>query len=175
MAGSNFWLNSQPIDSPGGTTVGGGGYGAQAINYRDQLDARRSMAGQESAYPDGYLGNITDRQQDKLLAHVQERLNERSYQRGVHVGSKIGRDQYFWGPDFNPGSGLQRQAMAVRAGNVIDTPKFAPSGSPTEVLAHLGKTAGLTSPQVLGLARQYGVPGMIDQQRLASMLPPWAT
>lgn len=177
MSGSNWWLNTQPGPAaPGGTTVGGGGYGTNGISYRSPLDARRSMAGQESQWPDGYLGTITDRQQDKVLAKVQEKLTERSYQRGVHVGSKVGQDQYYWTPTVNPDCGLQRQAAAVLEGNVILTARFAPSGDPAERLAHMGKTAGLTPPEAMNLARQYGVdPGSGQPpSRLASMLPPWS-
>jgi hypothetical protein len=132
------------------------------------------MAGQESQYPDGYLGTIVDRQQDKLLAKVQSRLGDRNYQRGVHVGSKIGQGQYMWSPEFNPEIGLERQARAVQDGNVIVTARFAPAGDPTERLAHLGKTAGMSSPEAMGLARQYGVPTGQPRSQLATMLPPWA-
>jgi hypothetical protein len=174
MANQNWWVTSSPISVPGGTTTGGGGYGTDAISYRDQLDARRSMAGQESAYPDGYLGTITNRQQDKLLAAVKNRLNERSYQRGVHVGGRIGQDQYLWSPGFNPEIGLARQAGAVQDGNVIVTARFAPALDPTERLAHMGKAA-ITSPELMGLARQTGVdPGTsTPRAQLATMLPSW--
>ena len=46
-----------------------------------------------AAYPDGYLGTITDRQQDKLLGAVQSRLTDRSYQRGVHKAREAGHRQ----------------------------------------------------------------------------------
>lgn len=174
MAGNSWWVNSQPGPTfPGGATTGGGGYGTDAVSYRNPLDARRSMAGQESAYPDGYLGTIVDRQQDKLLAKVQERLNERSYQRGVHVGSKVGQGQYYWSRQFNPESGLERQAHAAQVGNVMVTAKFAPALDPAERLAHMGK-AGITSPEVMGMARQYGVDVRPGPNPMATMLPPWA-
>lgn len=172
---SNWWVNSQPGPAaPGGTTTGGGGYGTDAVSYRDQLDARRSMAGQESQYPDGFLGTITNRQQDKLLGAVKNRLNERSYQRGVHVGSRIGQGQYLWSAEFNPEIGLAREAAAVQNGNVLLVPRFAPTLDPTERLAHMGKAA-ITSPELMGLARQTGVdPGSsTPRAQLATMLPPW--
>lgn len=159
---SNWWVNTAPANvSPGGTTVGGGGYGAGTINYRGELDARRSMAGQDSQYPDGYLGTITDRQQDKLLGKVQEKLSERSYQRGVHVGSKIGQEQYSWNAIISPEMGLERQAHVIvddsTGGVRLQTLRFAPTLDPVERLAHMGKFAGLSAPQLDNVARQYGV------------------
>lgn len=132
------------------------------------------MAGQESQWPDGYLGTIVDRQQDKLLAKVQERLNDRSYQRGVHVGAKIGQGQYHWSPGFNPDSGLARQAQAVQDGNVIVTSRFAPTGDPVEVLAHLGKTSGMAAPETMALARKYGLDVGPARTQLQQFLPPWS-
>lgn len=181
MAGSNFWVNTQPGPTfSGGTTVGGGG-SAGVVQYRDPLDAARSMATQDSAYPDGYLGTITDRHQDKLLAKVQQRLNDRSYQRGVHVGSRVGRDQYFWPADLNMESGLERQAQAVMVGNVIETPRFAPTGTVQERLAHMGKAVSV--PETRDVARAVNVnPGLSQvvvqdparREQLARMLPRYA-
>jgi hypothetical protein len=185
MAGQNWYVNNQPGPaSPGGTTVGGGGYGAGAVQYRNDLDARRSMAGRESQYPDGYLGTITDRHQDKLLGKVQEKLSERSYQRGVHVGSKIGREQYSWNAVMNPDLGLQLESRAVvdQDGKFI-VQRFAPTLDPVERLAHMGKTAGLSAPQLDAVARQYGVdpgknpvvnPDPMARSRYQKMLPRYA-
>jgi hypothetical protein len=183
--GSNWWVDSQPgPSSPGGATVGGGGYGAAVVQYRDQLDARRSMAGQESQYPDGYLGTIIDRHQDKVLAEVQTRLTDRSYQRGVHLGSKIGQRQYQWDAAVNPLAGLQRQAETAvmdPEGKIL-TARFAPSLDPVERLAHMGKTAGMSAPQMDAVARQYGVdpgknPVVVSpnvRDHLQKMLPRYA-
>lgn len=160
--GSNWWTDTSPAyNSPGGATYGGGGgYGAIGVTgFRNELDARRSMAGPESQYPDGYLGTIIDRQQDKLLAKVQERLTDRSYQRGVHVGSKIGERQYFWNADMDPDMGLMREASTAQmdADGKIWVQKFAPTLDPVERLAHMGKTAGLSAPEQMQVARKFGV------------------
>lgn len=159
--------NWQQLTAPGATFPGspgvaGGGYGS-GIAFRDTLDAKRSMMGRtpEAEYPDGYLGTITNRQQDKVLGKIQERLNDRSYQRGVHVGSKIGRDQYYWTAAVNPDLGLRRELAGVRGPHTIDVPRYAPAGNPVERLAHMGKTAGLTPPEQMEIARKYGVnPGV---------------
>jgi hypothetical protein len=162
--------------------VGGGG----AVQYRDPLDQARSAGGTlpYAEYPDGYLGTITDRREDKLLEKVQERLTDRSYQRGVHLGSKIGARAYYWSPDCNPTMGLERQAMtAQRAGNMITVDRYAPSGNPVERLAHQGKTAGLSPPEQMEMYRKYGVdpaknpivtPDPSRKERMKGLLPGYA-
>ena len=100
---------------PGGTTVGGGG-STDIIAPRDPLDAARTANGLApgAAYPDGYLGTITDRQQDKLFGAVQGRLTNKSYQRGVHRGERLGADSYQWTSDCNPDAGIERQMTQTR-------------------------------------------------------------
>ena len=141
-------------------------------------------------YPDGYLGTITDRREDRMLGVLQKKLTERSYQRGVHKGEKIGRDSYYWTDEINPDQGLARQAetaMTVNneGGLIINTERYAPSGNPVERLVHMGKTAGLTPPEQMRVARQYGVDPaknplpmtMTDPTKAARMarnLPRWS-
>jgi hypothetical protein len=124
--------------------------------------ARSGSSPHPNDYPDGYLGSIVGRRQDRVLQKVQERLTDRSYQRGVHVGSKMGTDAYFWGADFNPDTRLEAEAEAQRV-NVMGATKYRvdrprPTGTPIEHLAHMGKTAGMMSPEQESAARQYGVP-----------------
>ena len=171
---SDWWQNTAPAyNSPGGATYGGGGY-AQGINpsqYRDRLDMARSMA-QDVNYPDGYLGVLdADRQQDKLTGYLQKRLQERSYQRGVHVGSRIGRDQYFWPVGFDPMERIAAEAKAVRVGNVLMVERNAPTLEVVERLAHGGKGM-ITQPEAQQLAGQagYRAPG---QPVPSNMLPRW--
>lgn len=178
---ANWWVNAGEFQGmPGGTTVGGGG-DSSVITYRNPLDQARSSAGQlpEAQYPDGYLGTITNRREDRLLGALQKKLTDKSYQRGVHKGEKLGHDSYYWTADVNPDLGLQRQAMAVLAdhegGVTFDAPRFAPTGNPVERLAHMGKTAGLSAPEEMQMARQYGVDPaknplvMTDPNRAAKM------
>lgn len=117
---------------PGSTTsmgAGGGMNGSQTnlAGFRNILDAKRAMVGRtpEAEYPDGYLGSITDRREDKMLQHV--RNNARSYTRGVHKGSRIEAQDYFWPADFNPMTGLEYQARGK---------KWSQSGSPIERLVY---------------------------------------
>lgn len=190
MVASNWWVDSQPGPAfPGGATYYGGGSGtAGAVQYRTPLDAQRAARGgslPHAEYPDGYLGTITDRHEDKLLESVQERLTERSYQRGVHKGSKIANTDYLWDKSVvDPMAGLRRQARtAKRSGNVIETERWSPKGNPVEKLAHLGKTAGLSPPEQQRIYKQYGVsmaknpvvnqdPGR--KERMMKMLPSYA-
>jgi hypothetical protein len=186
--GNNWWVstNDNYQGASGGTTVGGGGGGFTAA--RDALDRKRmgSTPIPGADYPDGYLGTITDRNEDKLYGTLQKRLNDRSYQRGVHKGEKIGRDSYYWTPEVNPDAGLALQAQsAVQDGNTISTQRWTSSGNPVERLAHQGRTAGLTPPEQMKMARQYGVDPaknpmpmtMTDPTRaarIARSLPPWS-
>jgi hypothetical protein len=157
---ASWWVNSQPgPGAPGGTTTGGGG-NAGAIQYRSPLDAARASQGQlgQAAYPDGYLGTIIDRHEDKLLAAVQNKLTERSYQRGVHVGEKIAGTDYFWeGKSITPDMRLRAESRAVVINHLMSVKRFAPTGNPVERLAHMGKTAGLSAPEQMNIAKQYGV------------------
>jgi hypothetical protein len=124
------WSYNSPVGQPGSTTVGGGG-GLPLSGFRSILDARIAMGTAktpEAQYPDGYLGSVIDRRQDKLLQTV--RNNARSYTRGVHKGSKIAPVDYFWPDDFNP--------MTVMDARMNGT-KWAPPGNPIERLAHGGK------------------------------------
>lgn len=189
--GNNFWVASYPANMPGGNAMGGqgGGYeGADMLTARDPLDAKRMAAGfaPGASWPDGYLGNIIDRQEDKLLGALQHQ-NERSYVRGVHVGEKIGGQEYFWNQNMSPDMGIARQSAAVaenvEGGVVMYTQRFAPTGNPEERLAHDGKTAGMTDREQEARARQLGVdpsrnPVMVTDParalRMRKDLPPWS-
>jgi hypothetical protein len=160
----NWWVPTQPGPAfPGGATTGGGGFTQQtagAVQYRSPLDAQRAARGSmpHAEYPDGYLGTIIDRREDKLLNAVQERLTERSYQRGVHKGEKIARTDYIWDTSVvDPMGRIRAQARATQAGNTMQVPRYAPTGNPVERLAHLGKTAGLSAPEQRNVYKQYGV------------------
>ena len=163
MPGTNWWVDTGGLGiAPGEAVVGGGG-DTSVVSPRDPLDAAR-MANQfapGASYPDGYLGTITDRRQDKMFGALQTRLTDRSYQRGVHVGEKLGTDQYYWTSECNPDAGLQRQSMVQpvmqEGAIVLQTPRYAPTGNPVEKLTAMGQTATLPVEQQMQVARQYGV------------------
>jgi hypothetical protein len=163
VAGTNFWVDAGGfMGAPGGTTVGGGG-DTSVVTPRNPLDGARMAQGfaPGASYPDGYLGTITDRHQDKMFSALQTRLTDRSYQRGVHVGEKLGAGQYSWTADCNPDAGLARQAQAQpvnQEGAIVwATPRYAPTGNPVEKLTAMGKSATLPVEQQMQVARQYGV------------------
>lgn len=193
---SNWWVpQSQGATGPtfpGGATIGGGGFSQQtsgAVQYRTPLDAQRAAKGSvpHAEYPDGYLGTIVDRQEDKLLEAVQEKLTERSYQRGVHKGEKIARTDYLWNTDVVDPNGRINVESRARRTTVEGTALYriernTPTGNPVERLAHLGKTAGLSPPEQMDIYKRFGVsmaknpvvlqdPGR--KERMQKMLPPW--
>lgn len=162
MAGTNWWVSAAPASVPGGAAYGGGG-DPNVVIPRDRLDAARMSNGfaPGASYPDGYLGTITDRREDRVLGAVQSRLTDKSYQRGVHKGERLGQDDYYWSKDCNPDAGIQRQSMVEvvdqDGGIVMMTPRYAPSGDPVEKLTALGNSATLPPEQQLQVAKQYGV------------------
>lgn len=130
MAGPQFQTYSNPNPFTSGSTYGGGGGrmgesgGVRDMMtgnipepfFRDQLDMQRSMFRRtpSSEYPDGYLGTMRTRRDDRLLKSVQERINQRQYQRGVHKGERIDPQDYYWPEDFQPTNGLDAIGMGVR-------------------------------------------------------------
>jgi hypothetical protein len=171
---SNNLVYNTPLNvGQPGTTVQGGGGGAQAIHMRSDLDARRTMLGgniPSAQYPDGYLGTIQSRREDRLLDSLKNRLNQRSYQRGVHKGERIDPADYFWPEEFGPDMGLEYESRGL---------KWTARGNPVERLAHNGMA--MASPaEVASLREQYGLGGReqapidpVRQERLARLLPAW--
>lgn len=125
LGGSNSqYLPPHGVGQPGAPVQGGGGSGNNSLNplgrmpipFRDPVDAARSMMGARTPsaeYPDGYLGTIQSRREDRLLDSLKNNLNQRAYQRGVHKGEKINPDDYFWPGEFTPDDGLLRGFDAV--------------------------------------------------------------
>lgn len=133
VAGMNNVSYNPPVGQQGSVTQYGGGGGNPLTGFRSILDAKLAAATgktPEAQYPDGYLGSVIDRRQDKLLQTV--RNNARSYTRGVHKGSRISPTDYFWPDDFTPYSSLERRMAG-------DTHRYSASGNPLERLAHGGK------------------------------------
>lgn len=174
MSGQNWQYLAD--GQPGAPVRANGGAGYQAIGFRDVLDARRSMLGQRvpsAEYPDGYLGTITDRRQDRLLQGVKERLTQRSYQRGVHKGEKVDQRDYFWTDEVNPEIGLQYEARGQ---------KWTARGELVDRLVNDGKGPVLTPSQMSNLTSKYGVRSdsgelvsvdPIRQERMRRLSPSW--
>lgn len=119
--GTTLYNSTQPVQ---------GGLG-QVMSFRDPLDARRAMQGQvpTAQYPDGYLGTIQSRREDRLLDSLKNRQNQRSYQRGVHKGEKVDPGDYMWPAEFGPMTGLERQARTgLRAAPLMTAGELLQSG-----------------------------------------------
>lgn len=125
--------------------------GAQQLNFRDPLDAARSgMSGfiPSAQYPDGYLGTIQGRRSDKFLDSLQNQLNQRSYQRGVHKGERVDPADYFWPSELQPDRGLRRQAMGrLQPDNTVASPRNAPLMTVAEQMAVSGGMELPTTPR----------------------------
>lgn len=138
---------------------------------RSDLDAIRIGTGRvpSAEYPDGYLGTIRSRRDDRLLDSVKSKVNQKAYQRGVHKGERIEPSMYFWTPEFNADSGIQRQMRAKwdATAGVYRVPKGAPEVrlTPAPHLVNDGKS-NIRSDS----------PGSIDIRRadaMAYLRAPW--
>lgn len=147
------------------------GQGPQMPIARSELEATRMGVGRtpQAEYPDGYLGTISNpRREDRLLDSMKTRVNQRSYQRGVHKGERIDQADYFYPESFNPQMGLYRQARAARIkGSPMPTEKFTPVAQMEQppMLVNDGK-ANLVSD----------IPMQVDadrQSRLSRLMPAW--
>lgn len=108
---ANYNINNPHIMGAGQTPP------AEMLHFRDPLDARRSMMGNrmpQAEYPDGYLGTIVSRRNDRMLNSFKNRLTERSYQRGVHKGERIDQGDYFWPDQFNPQTAIRYEARGLK-------------------------------------------------------------
>lgn len=176
MTGANNLSPSQNWQS-----LGAGGFygynnqgGAGTPVARSEMDALRIGTGRVPAaeYPDGYLGTIRSRRDDRLLDSIKNRVNQKAYQRGVHKGERIDASSYFWSPEFGAQSGLQRQAKArpqnVNGGVQYMVPRSAPEIrlTPAPHLVNDGKANTFANE-----------PGTLDVRRanqLAYLKPVWS-
>jgi len=133
-------------------SMGGNGFygynnqGGQGIPVaRSDLDGLRIGTGRipSAEYPDGYLGTIRSRRDDKLLDSVKNKVNQKAYQRGVHKGERIEPSMYFWTPDFAADSGIKRQSRAKydQSSGTYRIPRSAPKSTlaPAPHLVNDGK------------------------------------
>ena len=177
MAGGvNNYSPSQNWQSLGGNGLYGynnqGGAGTPVA--RDEMDATRIGVGRipSADYPDGYLGTIRSRRDDRLLDSIKSRVNQKAYQRGVHKGERIEPSMYFWPEGLNDMSGIQRHMMArpVNIDGVItyQIPRNAPQVQllPAPHLVNDGKANTVADEPAQINARR--------QAMLAYLRPAWA-
>jgi len=151
------------------TAYGGGGGGMGPVS-RSDLDSARMGTGKvpSAEYPDGYLGTIRSRRDDKgkpyatsdaVLDSLKARVNQKSYQRGVHKGERIDPGDYVWPTSWNDTLGIQNQLVGR---------KTSPTGllsKPTK-LVNDGKAGGIPNK----------VPTLINSRRVdqfARLRPRW--
>jgi hypothetical protein len=177
MAGSvNNYSPQQNWQSLGANgLMGYNNQGGQGLPVaRGELDAIRIGTGRvpTAEYPDGYLGTIRSRRDDRLLDSIKNRVGQKSYQRGVHKGERIEASAYFWDREFNDQMGIKRQSRAKLVNNngamMYMTPKGAPDIrlTPAPHLVNDGKS-NMRSDQ----------PGVLNVQRanaLSYLKPVWA-
>lgn len=135
------------------TTTGGGG---TPIVPRSSMDFLRLGVGRapQAEYPDGYLGTIRTRRDDKgkpysvgdtVLDSLKNRQNQRAYQRGVHKGERIDPGQYLWPEDLEPDRRLNERLYRlteVEGAVVYSVKKYAqdPDLAPAPHLVNDGKS-----------------------------------
>lgn len=118
------------------TTTGGGG---TPVVPRSDLDYLRLGVGRapQAEYPDGYLGTIRSRRDDKgkpysvsdtVLDSLKNRQNQRAYQRGVHKGERIDAAQYMWPAGLAPDRRLKARVTPenVAGGITMNILRSAP-------------------------------------------------
>lgn len=142
---------------------------------RSELDSIRIGTGRvpSAEYPDGYLGTIRSRRDDRLLDSIKNRVNQKAYQRGVHKGERIEPSMYFWDREMQADRGIKRQMMAVpvnREGAIVwMTPR---GGSPEMRLTpapHL-----VNDGKANTIANEPGTLNILRANQLAYLKPTWA-
>lgn len=159
-------------------SMGGNGFygynnqGGQGIPVaRSDLDGLRIGTGRvpSAEYPDGYLGTIRSRRDDKLLDSIKNKVNQKAYQRGVHKGERIEPSMYYWTPDFAADSGIKRQARA----------KFDPQSGTYRIPRSAPKSRLAPAPHLVNDGKanmQSDAPAELDARRqnmLSYLKPTW--
>ena len=170
--------NTQNLGASGlyGTYTNYGGGGVPVA--RSELDYLRMGVGREPSaeYPDGYLGTIRSRRDDrgrpastsdKLLDSLKVRTGQRSYQRGVHRGERIDQSDYYYPKGLERERGVMRQLKAANKGVPAQRYVYDAQIAPAPHLVNDGKagpTVRSDAPVLVNAARQ-------DQ--MARMRPSW--
>lgn len=121
LSASQNWSGLGAGGMFGSFNFGGGGTPAA----RSDLDAMRMGTGRvpHAEYPDGYLGTIRSRRDDKgnpnsvsetVLDSMKSRVTQRSYQRGVHKGERIDPGDYGWPSQWSNETGIRNQMRGRR-------------------------------------------------------------
>jgi hypothetical protein len=129
--------------------------------FHDDLDKMRTQwrSTPEAQYPDGYLGTLNTRRQDRLLNGLKQRTSNKPYTRGIHKGERRDPSDYMWPVELNLFTGIELQAQGR---------KYSPPGLGLEIgerLVNDGKNPD-------NWRRDGDSPDR--SQQLRKMAPPWA-
>ena len=128
--------------------------------------------------PDGYLGTIRTRRDDRgrpgstsenVLDSLKVRITQRGYQRGVHKGERIDAAGYYYPEDLDNARGIRRQMKAAKEGNVYLSKRNADA-------QHLAPAPHLPNDGKAGPAAKSDSPmgvNMNRAKRLSSLSPNW--
>jgi hypothetical protein len=176
----NTHQNIQNLGAAGmyGTNTNYGGGGVPVA--RSELDFLRLGVGRQpqAEYPDGYLGTIRSRRDDRgrpsstsdtVMDSLKIRVGQRSYQRGVHRGERIDQSDYYYPEGLENYRGIERQMKAAKIGSVylsarnVEDAKIAPAPHlPNDGKA--GPTIKSDSPMSINRVRQ---------EQMSRMRPAW--
>jgi len=157
------------------TTTGGGG---TPIVGRSDMDFARMGVGRTpgAEYPDGYLGTIRSRRDDRgngtdtVLDSLKNRQNQRAYQRGVHKGERIDPGQYYWPGGLEPDRRLALRPKVIDNDGSINmlVPRYSPNTimAPPPALINDGK-ANISANEPIDL-------DYVRNHKLSHLVPRWS-
>ena len=128
--------------------------------------------------PDGYLGTIRTRRDDRgrpgstsenVLDSLKVRITQRGYQRGVHKGERIDSAGYYYPDELRPERGILRQLNSTREGNVLMSKRNSDA-------QHLAPAPHLPNDGKAGPAAKSDAPMGVNlnrAKRLSSLSPNW--
>jgi hypothetical protein len=96
-----------------------------------------------------------------MLDSLKARVNQRSYQRGVHKGERIDPGDYLWPEQLDPLRGISNEARGEKTGPLLEW--WQPTPTVEGRMAPRGSESILTidqhrSSQLAMLAPRYGLP-----------------
>jgi hypothetical protein len=139
---------------------------------RSELDFLRIGTGRQPSaeYPDGYLGTIRTRRDDRgrpgstsenVLDSLKVRVTQRAYQRGVHRGERIDSSDYYYPEGLESSRGIRRQMQAAKTGSPSKRATVESNLAPAPHLPNDGKSnLKSTSPAEINETRANKMRGL---------------
>ena len=100
--------------------------------YRSSLDRARAGRTPDAEYPSGYLGT-KGRDRRNIMGRPGRRQNTKDYNQGVHHGSKMREEAYYWPPWMAKDRGVRAVGAGVRQRPMVefDRQRLTVQGKPT--------------------------------------------